>query len=232
MTVVVRLQACDYEREHLPWASVGGLCEPPVYSQHRSGCGSSTLQFSAGRFFGDALKHCLRSVPPLRDDELTGSWLSALIYMDAVMRARSIDVLASRWPDTSKSVDTHDLREISQLANQTCAELQTSVNQVVAFNRSYPSVRQSYYHDAYHFLERLLTEAKSMAQEIKDLFDTQHQTKNIEVSTLAVHESKSAIAGMSIIEVHHKSAADVCSLQSPCSPSSSSLSIWHHQCMA
>jgi hypothetical protein len=230
--VVVRLQACDYEREHLPWASVGSLCEPPVYSQQRSGCGSSTLQFSAGRVFGDALKHCLRSVPPLQDNELTGSWLSALIYMDAVMRALSIDVLASRWPDTSKAVDTHSLREVSLLANQTCAELQTSVNQVVAFNRSCPLVRQLDYHDAYHFLERLLDEARTMAQEIKDIFDTQHQIKNIEVSSLAVHESKSAIAGTFIVSLHHEAATDICSLQLPYSPLSLSPSIWHHRCMA
>lgn len=110
------------------------------------------------------------------------------------MRARSIDYQASHWPDASKAVDINKLREIFLMANQTCAEIQTSVGQVAAFSRSFPSVRQSDYDEAYHFLERLLDQAKSMTQEIKEILDMQYQIKNFEVSSLAVHESKSAIA--------------------------------------
>lgn len=188
--------------------------------------------FSAGRFFGGALKHCLKSAPPLKDDEMTGTWMSALIYMDAIVRARSIEHLAIRWPNANKTADINELREISLMASQTCAELQLSVNQVAAFNRSFPSVRQSDYHEAYHFLERLLDEAKSMAQEIKEAFDTQHQIKNFEVSSLAVHESKSAIARTFHINLNYKTTADFCARKSPCSLSSSSQSTRLHQSMA
>jgi hypothetical protein len=142
---------------------------------------------------------------------MTGSWMSALIYMDAIVRARSIENLALILPDASKTADTNELREVSVMAGQTCAELQTSFSQVAAFSKSFPSVRQSDYHDAYHFLERLLDEAKRIAQEIKETLDTQHQIKNFEVAALAVHESKSAIARMFHIRLHHKSAANLCS---------------------
>ena len=118
------------------------------------------------------------------------------------------------------------------MANQTCAEIQTSVGQVAAFGKSFPSVRQSDYDEAYHFLERLLDQAKSMSQEIKETLDTQHQIKSFEVSSLAVHESKSAIARMFHVQLRPKAAANACSWQLPYSLSSSSLSIWHHRCMA
>jgi hypothetical protein len=163
---------------------------------------------------------------------MTGSWISALVYMDAIVRARSVEHLASLLPDASKTADTNELREVSMMANQTCAELQTSVNQVAAFSKSFPSVRQSDFHDAYHFLERLLGEAKRMAHDIKETLDTQHQIKNFEVSSLAVHESKSAIARMFHVQLRPKAAANACSWQLPYSLSSSSLSIWHHRCMA
>ena len=166
--------------------------------------------YSAASFFGSALKHGLRSAPPLRDNEITGSWLSALIYMDAIRRARSIDYIASHWPDSNKVSDINKLREVSLEASQTLAEIQISVNQVAAFSKSFPLVRQSDYHEAYHFLERLLDQAKSMAQEIKEILDTQQQIKTFEVSSLAVHESKSAIARMLHIDTHHKDAANVC----------------------
>jgi hypothetical protein len=194
--VVIRLQQCYCEAKHLSWASVGSLCEPPSYSPYVSGDKSSMNRFSAGSFSCSALRHCLRSTPPLQDDEMTGSWISALVYMDAIARACSLDVLASQWPDANKPADINELREISLIASQTCAELQTSAKQVAAFNKSFPSVKKSDYHDAHHFLERLLDEAETTAREIKESLDTQHQIKKFEVSALAVHESKSAIARM------------------------------------
>jgi hypothetical protein len=189
---VVRLPAAHQKPEALQWASAAGLCEPLVYSQWASHAASPTIH--PWGFFNHALKHCLQSAPPLQSDNLTGSWLSALIYMDAIMRAGSLDELASRWPDTSEVIDINHLREISVLAKQICTDLQTSVNQVAAFHKSVPAVRQSDYHNASHFLERLLTEAKAMAEDIKDEFDAHQQIKNIEVASLAVNESKSAIA--------------------------------------
>lgn len=158
--------------------------------------------FRASLFFCIALRHCLRSTPALHDHEMTGSWMSALIYMDAIIRARSLEALPSAWSAANMPADINELREIHVMATQTCAELQTSVNQVAAFNKSFPSVRQSDFHDAYHFLERLLDEAKSRAQEIKETIDTQHQIKTFEVSSLAVHESKSAIARMFHYQLH------------------------------
>jgi hypothetical protein len=199
-----------------------------------SGYNSSMDCFSAGSFFCSALRHCLLSTPPLQDDEVTGSWMSALIYMDAIVRADSLDYLASQWLDGHKSADISALHEISLIASKTCAELEMSVKQVAAFNKSFPSVRQSDYHDAYHFLERLLDEAKRIAQEIKETLDSQHQIKNFEVAALAVHESKSAIARMFHVRLHHKSAANLCP-DSHCarfhlhSCQSSIISVWHER---
>lgn len=230
--MVVRLPACTYEPEHLLWASVGNLWEPLVYSQWASRATAPTYSPSPVRFFNRALEHSLRSAPPLQDSDLTGSWLSALIYMDAIMRASSIDDLVSQWPGAGKAVETNELLEVSALARQTCTALQISVNQVADFRKSYPSVRQSDYRDAYHFLERLLREAKDMAEQIKDTLDTQHQINNIEMSSLAVHESKSAIAGEFHAQFNHKAATYICHLQSPFSHSSSFPSTWLHQCTA
>jgi len=229
---VIRLQQCYYESEDLPWASVSSVCEPPSYLEHMSGRRSSLDRYCAGSFFCRALRHCLRSTPPLQDGEITGSWMSALIYMDAIMRARSIEYLASQWPDTSKSFDINELRQFDSRTNETLAEIQTSVNQVAAFSKSFSSARQSDYHEAYHFLERLLDQAKSMVREIKETLDTQHQIKSFEVSSLAVHESKSAIARTFHVELHHKPSTNVCCQQSPYSLSSSSQSTQHRQSTA
>lgn len=193
--MVVRLQAFDYEQEHLAWASFGKSLEPPVPSQlNQRGSTPRAPPKTSVALFRRALQSCLESAGPLEAYDLTGSWLSALIYMDACICAHSLDKLVSQWRDAPKALNSDELQDLLQLAKQSCNSLQTSVNQVAAFRKSYPAARRSDYDEAYHFLGRLLGEATPIAEEIKDLLETQHQMKTYEVSTLAVTESKSAIA--------------------------------------
>lgn len=191
--MVVRLQRFPNK---LLLASDSNLWEPLTYSQYASGGAVSTLVPTPQRFLEHALKTCLLSAPPLQDNELTGSWLSALIYMDSTEHACNIESLTSWWQNSSESADAQEFHRIHSEARQACNSLQNSVNQVAAFSRSFPSARQADYHEAYHLLERLLTEVKNMTEDIKHTFDAQHQIKNNEVASLAVQESKSAIASM------------------------------------
>jgi hypothetical protein len=145
-------------------------------------------------FFRNAVRRCLLSERPLNPEDLTGSWLSALIYMDAVKSAESLDDLISEWQAAGNKLNTEELHGFSESVGKLCNSLQTSVNQVAAFRKSFPSARYSEYGEAYHFLNRLLGDAKPIAQEVQDEINTQSQKINYEVSLIAVKESKSAIA--------------------------------------
>jgi hypothetical protein len=165
--------------------------EPPTPSGNLVG---SPVPTTAVVFFRNAVRRCLLSERPLNPEDLSGSWLSALIYMDAVKSAESLDDLTSQWQDVGKKLTTEELHGLSESAGKLCTSLQTSANQVAAFRKSFPSARYLEYGEAYHFLNRLLGDAKPVAQEIQDEINTQSQKINYDVSLLAVKESKSAIA--------------------------------------
>lgn len=205
--VVVRLQARKYEPCRLINASVGSLWEPPVLSahaqyaalpardpQHQVPPTSSTVLFK------HAVRRALLSASPLRLDDLSGSWLSALIYMDAIVLTDSLDDLVSEWQDLRKKLSAEEtkhsekLKSLSQSADEVCNSLQTSVNQVAAFRKSYPAARYSDFGEAYHFLNRLLGDAKPVTREIKDEINRQQEDLNLKVSRTALEESRSAIS--------------------------------------
>jgi hypothetical protein len=114
--------------------------------------------------------------------------------MDAVKSAESLDDLISEWQAAGNKLNTEELHGFSESVGKLCNSLQTSVNQVAAFRKSFPSARYSEYGEAYHFLNCLLGDAKPIAQEVQDEINTQSQKINYEVSLIAVKESKSAIA--------------------------------------
>jgi len=190
-------------------ASAGNLWEPPVLSanmqqtivpptrnpRHAWPCTSSTVLFK------HAVRQCLLHANPLRPDDLTGSWLSALIYMDAIVRADRLEDLVSEWQSLRKRLrakevepDSKELDSLSQSAEELSSSLQTSVNQVAAFRKSYPAARYSDFGEAYHFLNRLLGDAKPIMGEIKEEINRQQENLNHKVSTAALEESRSAIS--------------------------------------
>jgi hypothetical protein len=189
-------------------ASVGSIWEPPVVSTHTQYCilpaRDSRHQVpptSATVLFKHAVRRALLSVSPLRPEDLTGCWLSALIYMDAIVLADSLDDLVSEWQDLRKKLSADDemkyskkLEDVSQSSEEICASLQTSVNQVAAFRKSYPAARYSDFGEAYHFLNRLLGDAKPVTGEIKDETNRQQEVLNLKVSRKALEESRSAIS--------------------------------------
>ena len=204
---MVRLQAREYEPYHLIEASVGGLWEPHVPSHSPQSTlpardpRASWPTTSSTVLLKHAVRHSLLSASPLKRDDLTGSWLSALIYMDAIVLAGSLDDLVSDWQDVRKRLGTNELKpnskkldDLSQSADEICTSLQTSVNQVAAFRKSYPAARYSDFGEAYHYLNRLLGEVKPIAGEIKDEINSQQEDLNLKVSRSALEESRSAIA--------------------------------------
>lgn len=155
----------------------------------------SIPSLSTVKLFDHALKSGLQSSPALQDGEMTGFWLSALIYLDADIQAYRLDHIKSLWFEESSSSGTARLHSIFLDAKQRYCEVKSSVNQVTAFVKSCPSVRKSDYQETFGLLERLLEEAKDVVEEIKDALDDQHRIKTLEVSSLAMQESRSAIAG-------------------------------------
>jgi hypothetical protein len=131
---------------------------------------------------------------------MTGSWLSALIYMDAIVLTDSLDDLVSEWQDLRKKLSADEMKhskkleDLSQSAEEICTSLQTSANQVAAFRKSYPAARYSDFGEAYHFLNRLLGDAKPVTAEIKDEIKRQQEDLNLKVSRKALEESRSAIS--------------------------------------
>jgi hypothetical protein len=121
--------------------------------------------------------------------------------MDAIVLADSLDDLVSEWQDLRKKLSADDemkyskkLEDVSQSSEEICASLQTSVNQVAAFRKSYPAARYSDFGEAYHFLNRLLGDAKPVTGEIKDETNRQQEVLNLKVSRKALEESRSAIS--------------------------------------
>jgi hypothetical protein len=114
--------------------------------------------------------------------------------MDAVARATTLNLILYEWQNSGDNPSAAKLDQLSGSAKHICTSLQTSVNQVAAFRKSYPDARYSDYGEAYHFLIRLLGEAKPLAADIQEEINTQSQKINYEVSLMAVKESKSAIA--------------------------------------
>jgi hypothetical protein len=131
---------------------------------------------------------------------MTGSWLSALIYMDAIVLTDLLDDLVSEWQDLRKKFSGDEMKhskkleDLSQSAEGICTSLQTSANQVAAFRKSYPAARYSDFGEAYHYLNRLLGEAKPVTGEIKDEINKQQEDLNLKVSRKALEESRSAIS--------------------------------------
>jgi hypothetical protein len=111
--------------------------------------------------------------------------------MDAVESMYSFHHLLTDWRRGPK---TQDMYELAHLARRTCASLQTSVNQVSAFRRSYPTARRSDYDEGSHMLERLLGEAKPLSEEIQVCINTRQQKDQHEETRLAIGESKNAVA--------------------------------------
>jgi hypothetical protein len=189
-------------------ASVGSIWEPPVVSTHTQYCilpaRDSQHQVpptSATVLFKHAVRRSLLSASPLRPEDLSGSWLSALIYMDAIVLADSLDDLVTEWQDLRKKLSADDemkhsknLEKVSQSSEEVYTSLQTSVNQVAAFRKSYPAARYSDFGEAYHFLTRLLGDATPVTGEIKDEINKQQEDLNLKVSRKALEESRSAIS--------------------------------------
>lgn len=191
--MVIHLQDFPFVQRHSGWASVGSLWEPPVKSQWSSYARTGVSEPTSFLLFSQAFKHSLATTGTLGDDEMTGTWLSSLVYMDAIINAETLNALAlRRRPHATPKVE--DANDILMQARQTCASLQASVEQVAAFGRSHPSTRPSDYHNAQEFLERLLDDARTLAKDIKESFNTEHQLQNMQVSRLAVKETRSAIA--------------------------------------
>lgn len=209
--------------------SVGNLWEPPVQSESLQ---QSTVparnpnhpwpSTSATVLFKHAVRRSLLSASPLRSDDLTGSWLSALIYMDTIVLADRLDDLVSDWQNVSKKLSTKELElnsemlgKLSQSAEEIRASLQTSVNQVAAFRKSYPAARYSDFGEAYHFLNRLLGDAKPISGEIKDEVNRQQENLNLQVSRTALEESRSAISRKCLISDRHGQSSTPLTNQSP-----------------
>jgi hypothetical protein len=121
--------------------------------------------------------------------------------MDAIVIADSLDELVSEWQDLCKKLsadelklDSKKLTALSQSADEIRTSLQTSVNQIAAFRKSYPAARYSDFGEAYHYLNRLLVDAKPITGEIKDEMNRQQEDLNLKVSRKALEESRSAIA--------------------------------------
>ena len=201
---MVRLQAREYEPHQLILASAGSLWEPPVVSEnsHQAAVpvrnpGDWWPTTSATVLFKHAVRQSLHSSSPLRPDDVSGSWLSALTYMDAIVLADSLNDLISEWQDVrtpGKKLSAEELEKFSRAAGQVCDSLQTSVNQVAAFRKSFPAARYSDFGEAYHFLNRLLGDAKPIMEEIKDEINKEQEDLNLKVSRSALEESRSAIA--------------------------------------
>lgn len=228
--VVVRLQHRSYNERQMGWASVGSLREPPTHSRWVSYPKERACTLTTLTLFTDALENSLQAAKSLDDDQMTGSWISALIYLDAVVSADALDgiVYERLHLQSDGAADADNMQEMSLRIRQTCASLRASVNQVAAFRNSYPATRSSDYHDANHFLERLLSDASALARDIKETFDAQHQFKNLQLSTLAVNETRSAIARKSFFDLILVSLLTLKISQSPFLHLSSYQLISHH----
>jgi len=172
-------------------ASVLNILEPPARTGNLLQC---RPQPDSNTVFMHAVRRCAQSERSLRPQDLTSSWVSALAFMDGVKSELSIDFLTSQWLTAPKDIDTDGLNHLSQSATGICTSLQTSVGQISAFRRSHPAAKCLGSDEAEHYLDRLLANAKPIAEEIQDKINKRQEKLNLEVSTTALKESRSALA--------------------------------------
>lgn len=153
-----------------------------------------------------ALKYSLRSVPVLEIGTPDGTWLAALIHLEAINCAGWLDHINGIWSKICDNADSKEQQQLSMETSELCKTMQSDISQVVALQRT-PSVhiRHSDYEEPLLMLERLLGEAKVIAADIRESLDMQHRVKNTQVAELAINESRSAIAGTFSTQRSHNS---------------------------
>ena len=156
--------------------------------------------YSQGQdLFARALECSLRTIPISKSDTESGHWLAALAHLEAVNCAGWLDHVEAQRSSVRNDI-TKEQQQLSEQASDLCKTLQSDISQLIALQRT-PSVdiQFSDYEEQLLMLERLLGEAKVIAAEIKESLDMQHRAKNIQVAELAINESRSAIAGTSLL---------------------------------
>jgi hypothetical protein len=160
----------------------------------------------ANRLFTHTLNCSLRAVPLLQTNIADGCWLAALINLETINCAGWLDYINIQWSSVCHDTDPKKQQELAKQTSDLCKTLQSDVSQIIALRRT-PGVRVrcSDYEEGLLMLKRLLGEARVIAADAKESLEMQHRIKNMQVSELAINESRSAIAGTFIHETSRKS---------------------------
>ena len=137
-------------------------------------------------YFSWAMNSSLSNTSPLEAHIQTGSWLSALIHMQALNYAENLDFImdASRDGDDDRMID---------LALGVRA-LQSSRLQVNRVQENLPTMRRSDISEALGKLIQVLDEAEVLKETVNETLEDRFRIKSIDAAVLSVSQSRSAVA--------------------------------------
>lgn len=137
-------------------------------------------------YFSWAMNSSLSNTSPLEAHVQTGSWLSALIHIQALNYAENLDFImdASRDGDDDRMID---------LALGVRA-LQSSRLQVNRIQENLPTMRRSDISEALGKLIQVLEEAEVLKETVNETLEDRFRIKSIDAAVLSVNQSRSAVA--------------------------------------
>ena len=136
--------------------------------------------------FLSAIYGSLSTTNPLQASTITGSWLSALIRMQVLSYAATLD-----WIMNPLSFENDDrVTELSRM----CSSLESSQGQILRIQENLPHIRRSDYTEAFLRLGQILDEARFHRLSIVDLIDNRFRFKSADAAELTVSQGRFAVA--------------------------------------
>lgn len=133
-----------------------------------------------------AMNSSLSNTSPLEAHMQTGSWLSALIHMQALNYAESLDSIMA----VSRDGDDDRMIDLARAAHA----LQSSRLQITRIQEHLPTMRRSDFSEALGKLIQVLGEAEVLRETAKETLEDRFRIKSIDAAVLSVSQSRSAVA--------------------------------------
>jgi hypothetical protein len=139
------------------------------------------------------MESSLVNTSPLEEDSLTGSWLYALVHVQVLNYAETVDSIMNtlEYSDDERVI----------LLTRVVHALQSSQLQSVRIQDHLTTLRRSDVSSALVRLQQLLDEARVLRDTIKETLDDRFRIKSIDAAELSVSQSRSAVARASHLPI-------------------------------
>jgi len=187
--VIISLQRFNPDQPRdIPIMLSGQLWEPHSFSYMSTSAPFDDPPISPepAEYFFHALRSSLVAVSPLEANVLSGSWLYALIYMQVLNYAETVDYIM----ESPEQTDDGRVAALTRVIHA----LQSGKLQVTRLQEHLTKMRRSDFVDAVVKLEQILSEAQVLRNTFKETLEDRFRIKSIDAAELSVSQSRSAVA--------------------------------------